>query len=152
MFKGDVLLTIHNFSKLKSLAYNAKIWSSLKFLLLQYNIFSFCKIGKNFHYHIKISKSTQVYCTVITLTFYKHTKSHSFLQYHFHAKWSLSLFQLKHKSQLKLLSEAFSDRNGHAPLKPFNIHKIWKVKENSFSGFWDSKINISELTIIYIYK
>ena len=31
--KQDVLLTIHNFSELKSLAYNAKIKSSLKFLL-----------------------------------------------------------------------------------------------------------------------
>ena len=36
MSKGDVLLAIHNFSELKSLANNAKIRSLLKFLLIQY--------------------------------------------------------------------------------------------------------------------
>ena len=35
MSKRDVLLMIHNFSELKSLANNAKIRSSLKFVLLQ---------------------------------------------------------------------------------------------------------------------
>ena len=33
MFKRDVLLAIHNFSEVKSLANNVKIRSSLKFLL-----------------------------------------------------------------------------------------------------------------------
>ena len=36
MSKRDVLLVIHNFSELKSLANNAKIRPSLKFLLIQY--------------------------------------------------------------------------------------------------------------------
>ena len=38
MFKRDVLLAIHNFRELKSLANNAKIRSSLKFLLIRYFI------------------------------------------------------------------------------------------------------------------
>ena len=36
MSKWDVLLAIHNFSELKSLANNAKIRSSLKYLLIRY--------------------------------------------------------------------------------------------------------------------
>ena len=39
MSKRDVLLMIHNFSELKSLANNAKIRSSLKFVLLQQDRF-----------------------------------------------------------------------------------------------------------------
>ena len=35
MSKQDALLAIHNFSKLKSLVHNAKIRSSLKFLVLK---------------------------------------------------------------------------------------------------------------------
>ena len=38
MSKLDVFLAIHNFSELKSLASNAKIRSSLKFLLIRYKI------------------------------------------------------------------------------------------------------------------
>ena len=37
MFKQDVLFEIHSFIDLKSLANNAKIRSSLKFLLIQYS-------------------------------------------------------------------------------------------------------------------
>ena len=36
IFKQDILLALHNFCKLKSLANNAKIRSLLKFLLIQY--------------------------------------------------------------------------------------------------------------------
>ena len=35
MSKWEALLAIHNFSELKSLAYNAKIRTSLKFLLIR---------------------------------------------------------------------------------------------------------------------
>ena len=38
MFKRDLLFAIHNFRKLRSLAYNAKIKSLLKFLLIWYVI------------------------------------------------------------------------------------------------------------------
>ena len=38
MSKGNVLLAIHNFSEMKSLANNAKIRSSLKFLRIRYDI------------------------------------------------------------------------------------------------------------------
>ena len=38
MFKRDVLLAIHNLRELKSIANNAKIRSSLKFLLIRYFI------------------------------------------------------------------------------------------------------------------
>ena len=53
MYKWDLLQAIHNFSELKSLANNAKIRSSLKFLLigikygLMNNVFKdLCKIWK----------------------------------------------------------------------------------------------------------
>lgn len=40
MSKQDVMLALHNFSKLKTLAYNAKIRPSLKFQVIPYAQFS----------------------------------------------------------------------------------------------------------------
>ena len=54
--KRNVLLAIHNFSGLKSLANNSNIRSSLKFLLIQYLLlrmstisFISCRIGKGYN-------------------------------------------------------------------------------------------------------
>ena len=58
MSRRDVLLAIHNFSELKSLANNAKIKSLLKFLLIRYLLAITCIPQKdkfNSKQHCKLS-------------------------------------------------------------------------------------------------
>ena len=63
--KQDILLAIHNYCELKSLAYNAKIRSLLKFLLIRYLFVSVCG---DFRPHTRIFYSFEDICMVQALS------------------------------------------------------------------------------------
>ena len=61
------------------------------------------------------------------------------------------LFIKKYKSQSCFLKHFLTEMVMHS-WDPSTFIKFEKLKRVQFSAFWDSKINISELTVIYIYN